>query len=101
MSYDSREISEWGGSPIEFYLFSTESNSYCYTSAPIDLEVTIDSVPYDFKSIYITSPEIEHSGDADEADIKFRVSRSAKIAKLNIKFQHPSKIALTIYRRHQ
>jgi hypothetical protein len=58
-------------------------------------------VPYDFKSIYITSPEIEHTSDADEADIKFRVSRSAKIAKLNIKFQHPSKIALTIYRRHQ
>lgn len=101
MSYDGQEISTYGGRPIEFYLFSTDSNTYCYTSAPIDLDVTIDATEYTFRSIYITSPEIEHGGDVDESDIKFRISRSAAVAKLNIKFQHPSKIALTIYRRHQ
>lgn len=101
MSYDSQEVSTYGGKPIEFYLFRTDSRDYCYTSAPIDLDVTIDAVEYTFKSVYITSPQIEHGGDLDEADIRFTVSRSVAVAKLNIKFQHPSKIALTIYRRHQ
>ena len=101
MPYDSLEISTYQGRPIEFYLFSTVSNTYCYTSSPVDLEVTIDSTPYDFRSVYITSPQIEHGGNLDEADIRFTVSRTVAVAKLNIKFQHPSKIALTIYRRHQ
>ncbi len=101
MTYDAREISTYGGAPVEFYLFSTESRDYVYTSAPIDLEVTIGGTPYDFKSIYITSPEIEHGADIQEGDIRFRISRTAPVAKLNIKYQHPSKIALTIYRRHQ
>lgn len=101
MSYDTLEVSTFGGKPIEFYLFSTASRDYVYTSAPIDLEVTIGGTPYDFKSVYVTSPPIEHSDDLDEADIRFAISRTATVAKLNIKFQHPSKIALTIYRRHQ
>jgi hypothetical protein len=101
MTYDAREISTYGGSPIEFYKFDTDSRSFCYTSAPIDLDVMIDAVEYAFKSVYITSPQIEHGGDLDEADIRFTVSRTVAVAKLNIKYQHPSKIALTIYRRHQ
>lgn len=101
MSYDALEISTYGGKPVEFYKFDTDSNSYCYTSAPIDLDVTIDTVDYLFKSVYITSPQIEHGGDVNEADIKFEISRRAAVAKLNIKHQHPSRIALTIYRRHQ
>jgi hypothetical protein len=101
VSYDGQEVSTYGGRPIEFYKFETQSNTYCYTSAPIDLDVTVDAVEYTFKSVYITSPQIEHGGDLDEADIRFTVSRTVAVAKLNIKFQHPSKIALTIYRRHQ
>jgi hypothetical protein len=101
MTYDAKEISTYSGRPIEFYLFSTESRDYAYTSAPIDLQVTIGGTPYDFKSIYITSPEIEHDANIQEGDIQFAMSRTAAVAKLNIKHQHPSKIAVIIYRRHQ
>jgi hypothetical protein len=102
MSYNALEVSEWGGKPIEFYKFDTASRSFCYTSAPVTLTLTVDGADYDFRGDrYITSPEFQQTTDVNEADIRFEVSRANPVAKLNLKHLHPSKIALTIYRRHK
>lgn len=97
MTYDAKEISLYGGGPIELYLFDRESTQlWAYTSA--DEEQTYLGQVY--VSVPIKRGKIEHSQDIVRNAITLSLPTSTDFVQEYIASPPTDQITLTIHRFH-
>jgi uncharacterized phage protein (TIGR02218 family) len=98
MSYAAREISRFGGEPVECYKFTQGNNTWLYTSA--DREIVLPTVGT-FTPTVITRDELDFSQEDTGETIDFTVPRSNPVAALFIGQLPSTPIGVTVYRAHR
>lgn len=97
MSYDDREISNYGGAPYHLYEFSLGPARWRYTDsqAPITRQgVTYLAVP-------IKHGEISLSGDTKQDDLSVNIASSAEVVTIYSGTPPSSSVSLTIREAHR
>jgi uncharacterized phage protein (TIGR02218 family) len=96
MSYDGRESSRDGGAPYELYKFTTQTQTWRYTSA--DEEKTFDGFTYE--PLAITRTDATHGQELKSGEVKVRIPQDHEISQLFIGYIPSTPMFLTIYRAH-
>ncbi len=97
MSYDAKEKSQYGGSPVELYKFVYGSNTSYFTSADKDQSYASHTYLHDV----ITRGEIDASDEDQQGMLEVTVPRTNAIADLFIPNMPIYPVTLTIYRFHR
>lgn len=97
MSYESKELSEDLGSPIELYEFQYGPVTYRYTSADEDIEVAGVGT---YLSLPCGRQKIENNQDSGKTPVTFTISRKAEITDFFVASPPTTIIEFTVRRFH-
>ena len=97
MSYDAKEKSQYGGSPVELYKFQIGSTLSYFTSADKDQTYASNTYLHDV----ITRSEIDASDEDQQGMLEVTVPRTNAIADVFVPNMPIYPVQLTIYRFHR
>lgn len=100
MTYNAKEISEFGGAPVELYEFMKGTDYYRFTSADEDIAVNLPP-NVTFERAVIKRASFEKKSDMGKASLRIEVPHDNAVAKLFRIFVPSDTIILTIYRKHR
>ena len=96
MSFDERETSQYGGQPYELFLFQTETESWCLTTA--DEIKTYLGTAYTPEALTRTSTS--QGSELQSGTVKVTISVNHPVARLFVPFIPATPLFLTIFRAH-
>ena len=92
MSYDAKEKSQYGGSPVELYKFVYGSNTSYFTSADKDQSYASHTYLHDV----ITRGEIDASDEDQQGALEVTLPRANDVAELFVPDLPPRPVTLTV-----
>jgi len=97
MTYNAQEISQYGGSPVELYLFERGLFSWTYTSGD-----TVETyLAKDYAPAPIVRGKIEDLAELNKAPLKLTVPRDFPVATQFIAYPPGEVVTLKIFSRHR
>jgi uncharacterized phage protein (TIGR02218 family) len=97
MTYNAQEVSQRGGSPIEFYLWTRGLVTWTYTSA----DAPVTHLAQVYAPAPISRPVIEDSAELNQTTLQIKAPRDFVVSNQFIAYPPGEVVTLKIFRQHR